>query len=79
MKRDPQLKLDMPKGSPAVFRQRALNDDSVFPFGKHKIEGTLMRNVPVGYFNWFMQQDWKVRWPAVVAYIEQKRKEGVFA
>ena len=67
-----QLAFDIPKGRPAVFRQRQLSDKSPFPFGKHK--GTPMELVPISYLNWFKQQDWSNKWPAVLAYIERTNK-----
>lgn len=67
-----QTSFELPKGQPKVFRQRELDDESDFPFGKWK--GTKMKNVPSPYLDWFIGQDWANRWPAVVNYINRSRK-----
>lgn len=64
-----QLAFDMPKGSPRIFRQRQLTEDSPFPFGKYKKLGLTMQEVPADYLTWFLKQDWSHKWPAVVTYI----------
>ena len=48
-----------------------LNDNSLFPFGKHK--GIKMEKVPATYLDWLMGQDWIKSWPEVVEYIERNR------
>lgn len=65
-----QINFDIPKGRPAVYRQRQLTDESGFPFGKHK--GTSMQNVPIDFYRWLLQQDWCNKWPAVVAYAKTR-------
>ncbi len=72
MKAPKQMSLEIPKGTPSVFRQRELTDDSPFPFGKWK--GVAMKNVPAPYLDWFIGQDWAKRWPAVVDYVNRSRK-----
>jgi hypothetical protein len=67
-----QMSFDIPKGRPAVFRQRQLTDESPFPFGKHK--GTKMMAVPMSYLNWFLQQEWSRSWPAVVEYVQRANR-----
>lgn len=68
-----QMNFDLPKGRPAVYRQRQLSDESPFPFGKHK--GTPMLQVPLSYLNWFLAQDWASKWPAVIAYTKQRQPQ----
>lgn len=51
-----------------------LVDDDIFPFGKHREQGTRMKDVPASYLDWFDGQEWAHRWPGVVAYIEANRK-----
>ena len=77
-----QMSFDIPKGAPAVFRQRQLDDNSSMPFGAHK--GKKMLDVPMPYLRWFLEQDWAQKWPAVVQYAkravggadqDQERKE----
>jgi hypothetical protein len=68
--REKQLQMDIPKSAPAVFKQRELQDDSEFPFGKWK--GNQMQNVPNDFYTWFLKQDWSSRWPAVVTYAKKK-------
>lgn len=66
-----QLTFDMPKGRPAIYRQRQLTEDSPFPFGKYKKLGLTMQEVPADYLAWFTAQEWSVKWPAVLAYINR--------
>ena len=60
-----------------VYAKRAakeIDPDSIFPFGKHKTEGTKIRDVPPGYFIWFMEQPWAKDWTDLYAYcIENQR------
>ena len=67
-----QIQFDLPKGQPAVFRQRELTDESTMPCGKWK--GVIMQNVPTPYLEWFITQPWANRWPAVLAYAKNIRK-----
>lgn len=71
MSKEKQLKMDLPKSAPAVYRQRQLTDESPFPFGKWK--GVKMMNVPSPYFDWLIGQDWSNRWPAVLDYVKRSR------
>ena len=67
-----QMKMDLPKSAPAVYRQRQLTDESPFPFGKWK--GIKMINVPSTYLDWFIGQPWATKWPAVVTYVQRSQK-----
>jgi len=49
-----------------------LNDDSPFPFGRHK--GKPMRDVPASYLDWLRGQSWLPQWPDVAEYIDRKEK-----
>jgi hypothetical protein len=48
-----------------------LGDQDPMPFGKHK--GVEMQFVPPGYLDWLAGQDWIIRWPKVMNYIEWRR------
>ncbi|GEM_PF-3009424 len=72
----PTLRLAGPK--PA----NCYSDSDRMPFGKHK--GAQMMDVPADYLDWLRGQDWIVKWPKVMNYIEwrmgaleweQERKE----
>ena len=48
---------------------RALTDNDLMPFGKHKNER--MEDVPATYLDWLRDQDWlKASWPEVWQYIQ---------
>lgn len=49
---------------------RAFDDDDLFPFGRPREEGLTMSEVPEDYRDWFMRQQWRDEWPAVVEYFE---------
>ena len=42
--------------------------DDKFPFGKPLNKGKKFREVDPEYFRWFLKQDWKEKWPQVIAY-----------
>jgi hypothetical protein len=42
--------------------------DDRFPFGKPRIHGKRFRDVHPDYYNWFLKQEWKDKWPQVIAY-----------
>lgn len=72
MLKEKQLKFEIPKSAPAVFRQRQLTDLSAFPFGKWK--GSAMMDVPSTYLDWFIGQEWSSKWPAVLEYVKRSKK-----
>jgi len=42
-------------------------DNTLMPFGKHR--GTPLKDVPAGWLDWFMDQDWaEEKWPRLVEY-----------
>lgn len=46
-----------------------MHDTDPMPFGKYK--GRRMQDVPSGYLDWLLGQDWIDEWPAVKAYIDE--------
>lgn len=44
-------------------------DTDPFPFGSHKEAGRTYGEVDSGYYDWFLGQSWRNRWPQVLAYI----------
>ena len=59
---------DVAATKPREFR--AFDDDDPFPFGRPRDDGLTMCEVPEDYEDWFMRQDWRDKWPAVVEYFE---------
>jgi uncharacterized protein (DUF3820 family) len=46
--------------------EQALTDDSLMPFGKHRLKP--LGEVPDSYWRWFLTQDWCDDYPLLVAY-----------
>ena len=57
-----------PNRSASHPKGEILNDDSPFPFGKHK--GERCGDVPKVYLEWFGRQSWSDHWPSVLEYME---------
>ena len=54
----------------------SLGDDDPMPFGKYGPKGAdprRMKEVPARYLDWLSGQDWIVKWPKVMAYIQWRR------
>lgn len=60
-----------PKKSNVRDRELPLGDNDVFPFGKHRDQGTTMQFVPLSYFRHILTQPWILEWPAVYAYAQR--------
>jgi uncharacterized protein (DUF3820 family) len=50
-----------------------LTDESPCPIGK-RWKGVPMKDVPANFLDWFMGQDWRFKFPALVDYVERNRK-----
>lgn len=50
-----------------------LEDNDFFPFGVHAKNGLRMRDVPADYFDWFMAQSWRNKWPEILDYIQRSK------
>lgn len=51
----------------------AVHTASIFPFGKYK--GQTFKNVPVGYLQWTLQQDWLHKWGNLELQIKEYLQE----
>lgn len=60
-------------------RQPDWTDDTIMPWGKHK--GTVMRDVPVDFLFFLIEQPWIKDYPEAYAYLkanEERIKQGSY-
>lgn len=54
-----------------VVHTECPDPDSKFPFGRPKNAGKTYRDIKPEYYAWFLKQEWKEKWPQVIAYCAQ--------
>lgn len=54
-------------------RSAAVSGDSLMPWGTHK--GKPLEKVPADYWDWFREQAWARKWPALLAYAKEAREQ----
>jgi hypothetical protein len=60
-------------GGPTKRSFVPLGDNDPCPIGK-QWKGWPLKNVPSSFLDWFMGQEWRFKFPALVDYVERNRK-----